>query len=179
MSADLRVPRLHLLAEANNRLGLGDLLTAMDLEGQELEAELFEQAIHEARPGGSGMRRQGCLHVIASGSELKDPGSLVSGPAMTIFLRQVQELDYDYILVDAPPLLGIADSQVMARQVDQIMLVSRLDRVTLDHLADLREVLEELDRPVLGVVVIGARGEGSPYHARRPPLIRSEAEASS
>lgn len=178
VSADLRVPRLHLLAESGTRLGLGDLLMAMDLEGQELEPELFEQAIHEARPAGSGMRRQGCLHVIASGSELKDPGSLVSGPAMTLFLRQVKELDYDYVLVDAPPLLGIADSQVMARQVDQIILVSRLDRVTLDHVADLREVIEEMDRPVLGVVVIGARGEGSPYHARRPPLVRSEAEAS-
>jgi Mrp family chromosome partitioning ATPase/capsular polysaccharide biosynthesis protein len=179
VSADLRVPRLHLLADTDSRLGLGDLLMAMDLEGQELEPALFEQAIHEARPATSGLRRQGCLHVIASGSELKDPGSLVSGPAMTMFLGQVKELDYDYVLVDAPPLLGIADSQVMARQVDQIMLVSRLDRVTLDHLADLREVLEEIDRPVLGVVVIGARGEGSPYYARRAPLIRSEADASS
>ncbi len=180
VSADLRVPRLHVLADAPTRVGLGDLLVAMDLEGQELEPELLEQAIYEARPEGTGMRRQGCLHVIASGSELKDPGSLVSGPAMTMFLRQINELDYDYVLVDGPPLLGIADSQVMARQVDHILLVSRLDRLTLDDVADLREVLEEGDRPVLGVVVIGARAEATPYHlARRPPLIRSEAEASS
>jgi hypothetical protein len=33
---------------------------------------------------------------------------------------------------------------------------------------------------VLGLVVIGARGEASPYYlGRRPPLIRSEAEAPS
>jgi Mrp family chromosome partitioning ATPase len=98
---------------------------------------------------------------------------------MTMFLRQVKALDYDYVLIDGPPLLGIADSQVMARNVDHVMLVSRLDRLSLDHVGELREVLDGLDRPILGVVVIGARGEASPYYiARRPPLI-SEAEASS
>jgi capsular polysaccharide biosynthesis protein/Mrp family chromosome partitioning ATPase len=179
LSADLRVPRLHLLAHAPTRLGVGDLLMTMDLEGEVLSPELFSQAIHEVLPAGSGMRGEGCLHVIASGAEYKDPGSLVSGPAMTMFLRQIKALDYDYVLVDGPPLLGIADSQVMARNVDHVMLVSRLDRLSLDHVGELREVLDNLDRPILGVVVIGARGEASPYYlARRPPLI-SEAEASS
>ena len=178
ISADLRVPRLHVLAQTGSRIGLGDLLLTMDLEGDVLETDLVMQAIHEVLPAGSGMRGEGCLHVIASGAEYKDPGSLVSGPTIAMFLNQIKTLDYDYVLVDAPPLLGIADSQVMARNVDHIMLVNRLDRLTLDNVAALREVLDGLDKPILGVVVIGARGEASPYYlSRRPPLV-SEAEAS-
>lgn len=178
LSADLRVPRLHLLAQSHGGVGVGGLLVAMDREGAALEPELIAQATYEVLPAGSGMRGEGCLHVIASGAEYKDPGSLVSGPAMGMLLNQVKTLDYDYVLVDAPPLLGIADSQVMARHVDHIILVNRLDRLSLDNVAGLREILDGLDTPILGVVVIGARGEASPYYlSRRPPLL-SEAEAS-
>jgi capsular polysaccharide biosynthesis protein/Mrp family chromosome partitioning ATPase len=177
LSADLRVPRLHMLAQSYGEIGVGDLLVAMDLEGDVLEPDLIRQATFEVLPAGSGMRGEGCLHVIATGAEYKDPGSLVSGPSMGMLLNQIKALDYDYILVDAPPLLGIADSQVMARHVDHIILVNRLDRLSLDNVAGLREIIDGLDTPILGVVVIGARGEASPYYlSRRPPLL-SEAEA--
>ena len=86
---------------------------------------------------------------------------------MRELLEHLRGLDYDYMLVDAPPLIGIADSQVLARNVDQLMLVTRLDRLTLDHVAELREIVDRLDVPVLGLVVIGARGEASPYYLAR------------
>jgi Mrp family chromosome partitioning ATPase/capsular polysaccharide biosynthesis protein len=178
ISADLRVPRLQVLAHADSRIGLGDLLLGMELEGGALEPALIDEAITEVLPAGSGVRGYGCLHVIASGTDYKDPGSLLAGPSIATFMNQVKGMGYDYVLVDAPPMLGIADSQVLARHVDNILLVSRLDRLTLDNVAALREALDGLDRPVLGVVVIGARGEASPYYlTRRGPLV-SEAEAS-
>ena len=37
---------------------------------------------------------------------------------MSAFLGHIRTLDYDYVLVDAPPLLGIVDAQVLARYVD-------------------------------------------------------------
>ena len=49
----------------------------------------------------------------------------------------MRALDYDYVLVDAPPLLGIADSQALARNVDEILLVNRLDRITLERVEEL------------------------------------------
>jgi Mrp family chromosome partitioning ATPase len=98
---------------------------------------------------------------------------------MAAFIEQLRNLDYDYILLDAPPLLGIADSQVLARHVDELLLVNRLDRLTLDHISELREVLDRLDTRPLGIVAIGARGEMSPYYlARRAATVR-EPEPSS
>jgi Mrp family chromosome partitioning ATPase len=123
--------------------------------------------------------RRGALDVITSGSKAKDPGRLIAGPAMTAFLDLVRELDYEYVLVDAPPLLGIADSQALARHVDDILLVSRLDRLTLERVDELRDVVDRLYKQPLGIVVIGARGEISPYYMQRRPGLFEEDDARS
>ena len=74
------------------------------------------------------------------------------------------DLDYTYILVDAPPLLGIADTQALARRATSLLYVARLDRITLENIIDARDVLDRVDCPPFGMVVIGARTEASPYY---------------
>jgi capsular polysaccharide biosynthesis protein len=178
VSADLRVPRMQDVAKVPLGTGLADILAAAESESS--IREVVEEAIVEIVPANAARRQNGCLHMITSGGEVRDPGRLLAGPGLNELLHHLRELDYDFVLLDAPPLIGIADSQVLARSVDQLMLVTRLDRLTLDHVAELREIVDRLDVPVLGLVVIGARGEASPYYlGRRPPLIRSEAEAPS
>ena len=178
VSADLRVPRMQDVAKVPLGTGLADILAATESETG--IREIVEDSIVEIVPSNAARHQNGCLHLITSGGEVRDPGRLLAGSGMHELLHQLRELDYDFVLLDAPPLIGIADSQVLARSVDQLMLVTRLDRLTLDHVAELREIVDRLDVPVLGLVVIGARGEASPYYlGRRPPLIRSEAEAPS
>jgi len=176
-SADLRVPRLHEIAKVPLGLGLSDVLAMIDWEGGEPDAAILDQAIKEMVTAGPGKRKQGALHLITSGTKAKDPGRLISGPGMPAFLRFIRDLDYAYVIVDAPPLLGIADSQVLARYADRMVLVHRLDRLTLDHVADLRQVLDGLELVPMGIVVIGARSEVSPYYLqRRPPIVQSGLE---
>jgi len=174
VSADLRVPRLHELAGVPLGLGLSDLLAMIDWEGGQPDEAVLDQAIKEIVTTGPGKRKQGALHLITSGTKARDPGRLISGPGMAAFLSHVRDLDYAYVIVDAPPLLGIADSQVLARYADQMILVHRLDRLTLDNVADLRQILDGLELTAMGVVVIGARTEVSPYYMqRRPPIVQA------
>jgi polysaccharide biosynthesis transport protein len=177
VSADLRVPRLHEMFGLDLGVGLADILTVLDLESGEFDDELLDRATHVVVTQGQGKGRRGQLDVITSGTKPKDPGRLVAGPAMKAFLDHVRGLDYDYVLVDAPPLLGIADSQALARYVDEIVMVNRIDRMTLEHVEQLREVLDRLDLRPLGIVVIGARGEISPYYTQRRPSLFEEDEA--
>jgi capsular polysaccharide biosynthesis protein/Mrp family chromosome partitioning ATPase len=170
VSADLRVPRLHELFSLDLGVGLSDLLQEAQWENPRLDA-LIGQATHVIVEGGDG--QHGSLHVITSGSSHKDPGQLIAGPGLPATIDALQRLDYDYILLDAPPLLGIADAIVLARQADHTLLVNRLDRLTVYRAADLRELIDTMERPPLGTVVIGARSEVSPYYlGRRPALIR-------
>lgn len=174
VSADLRVPKLHEMFNVPTGIGVCDLLAVLDWEAASLDDELLEGAIHVVMAATPGKEGRGELHLITSGTKAKDPGRLMSGEAVEHFLGRLNELDYDYVLVDGPPLLGIADSQVMARHVHDILIVSKLDRITLDHVADLRDVLDRLPTKPVGLVVLGAKGEMSPYYLARRPLIQEE-----
>jgi len=178
VSADLRVPRLHELAGLPIGLGLSDILAMIDWEGGEPDREILDRAIIEVTSGGPGKRKRGRLDMITSGTKAKDPGRLLTAGAMAAFLKYIRQLDYDYVMIDAPPLLGIVDAQVLARHVDHVILVNRLDRLTVDNVADLRQTLDRMEVAPLGVVVIGARAEVSPYYmTRRPAIVQTGAEA--
>jgi capsular exopolysaccharide synthesis family protein len=176
VSADLRVPKLHAMFNLPLGVGLADILAVLDWDTKTFDDDLLTRATHEVIGPAEGAARRGELHVITSGTKAKDPGRLVAGPAMKTFLEQVRGLDYDYVLIDAPPLLGIADSQALARYVDDVLLVNRLDRLTLEHVDELRDVIDRLHLRPLGIVVIGARGEISPYYMQRRPGLFAEDE---
>lgn len=167
ISADLRVPRLHEIAGVPLGLGLSDILAMIDWEGDQPDPEILDRSIISVMSSAPGKRKQGRLDLITSGTKAKDPGRLVTAGAMSAFLSHVRTLDYDYVFVDAPPLLGIVDAQVLARYVDQMILVNRLDRLNLDNVADLRQLLDRMDVHPLGLVVIGAKAEISPYYTTR------------
>jgi Mrp family chromosome partitioning ATPase/capsular polysaccharide biosynthesis protein len=178
VSADLRVPKLHAMFNLPLGVGLADILAVLDWDTKTFDDDLVTRATHEViGPVEGTAARRGELHVITSGTKAKDPGRLVAGPAMKTFLEHVRGLDYDYVLIDAPPLLGIADSQALARYVDDLLLVNRLDRLTLEHVNELRDVIDRLHLRPLGIVVIGARGEISPYYMQRRPGLFAEDEA--
>ena len=177
VSADLRVPKLHAMFNLPLGVGLADILAVLDWDAQTFDDDLLTRATHEVIGPVEGTPRRGELHVITSGTKAKDPGRLVAGPAMKTFLEHVRGIDYDYVLIDAPPLLGIADSQALARYVDDVLLVNRLDRLTLEHVDELRDVIDRLHLRPLGIVVIGARGEISPYYMQRRPGLFAEDEA--
>ena len=179
VSADLRVPKLHEKFGLPLDVGLSDMLAVLDWEAQTgVEPELLERATNVVVAAPKGKRNPGYLHVITSGTKAKDPGRLVSGQAMRAFLEDVRRMDYDYILVDAPPLLGLVDSQVLSQWTDTLLIVSRLDRITLEAASELREVLDRIETRTLGLVVIGVTGEISPYYmARRPAVVGGSSEA--
>jgi capsular polysaccharide biosynthesis protein/Mrp family chromosome partitioning ATPase len=177
VSADLRVPRLHEMFGLPLDVGLSDVLTVLDWDEGPVEDDLMSRATHKVIATDQEKERRGSLDVMTSGSKAKDPGRLIAGPAMATFLDLVRELDYEYVLVDAPPLLGIADSQALARHVDDILLVNRLDRLTLERIDELRDVIDRLHKRPVGIVVIGARGEISPYYMQRRPGLFEEDDA--
>ncbi len=159
VSADMRWPTLHDLTNVPIGPGLADLLksltTASEQDARVLVAEQIEHA-----PG----QRRGALDVLPSGRKPDDPSELLADITLDVVFDALSELDYTYIIVDAPPLLGIADTQALARRATSILYVARLDRISLENVVDARDVLDRLDRPQVGMVVIGARSEASPYY---------------
>jgi capsular exopolysaccharide synthesis family protein len=110
IDADLRRPSLHQVAGINNERGLSTLLTST--------AEL-ESLTAPGRVDG--------LFVLTSGPLPPSPTELISGPRM----EQVLDLasrKFDAIVIDSPPILGLADAPILAAMADGVILIVEAER---------------------------------------------------
>jgi len=152
--ADMRFPTLHEQFGLARAPGLSDVL-----EGIGHNADSSKGTINSAikSPAHTYGRVGQNLAIITSGTRPRDPAELLFGDALEHFFRGIGRLEYDYVIIDGPPLLGIADAHAIAQRVDGMLLVSRLDRSTLEDAVETTDLLERLDVRPLGVVVVGVR----------------------
>jgi Mrp family chromosome partitioning ATPase len=150
VSADLRNPGLHEHLDVPQAPGLGDVLVALERGEGDSAAELV-QAVTRAHEHPS----RGELRALPSGDPAQHPAAVLSGEALGVMFDELSRSEYRYVVVEGPPLLGPIDGQLVARWVDAVLVVCRLDRLWPGDAAELGEVLGRLGAPVLGAVVIG------------------------
>jgi receptor protein-tyrosine kinase len=94
---------------------------------------------------------------VAGGPPPPNPAELLESPALDAMLRELLE-DPDVTLVlDAPPLLPVADAQVLLNQpaVDASLIVAREGQTTRDQVRRARSILDGQVVAPLGLVVTG------------------------
>jgi polysaccharide biosynthesis transport protein len=96
----------------------------------------------------------GGLSVLPCGPVPPNPAELLTSPRFKELLDAIRE-EYDFVLVDTPPLLAVTDPCVVAPRVDGIFLVIRLSRQGRPNAERARTILAGLGVNVLGVVVNG------------------------
>jgi len=166
VDADLRRPALHEFFPGDNSMGLAGLLSAVN-GSDGAPPGLMDEALTSSRVTGR-------LSVLASGERAPRPSRLFAGDgaaAMTIF-DELSRHPFDYVIVDGPPLLGVVDAQMVAQLADTVIVVGRLDRLTVENANDLRELLDRHEINALGLFVVGAQwGESHYYLAEREAVL--------
>jgi len=153
VEADFRRPtaaRRHRLAPAP---GLAELLTHQTDLGSAIQRIPVNAVRSGARSGSS-------LDVITSGTPPPNPADLLGSDEMKSLIANLRQR-YDLVIVDAPPILVIADPIPLARIVDGVIVVARLNKTTTDQAESLRQQLENLGAPVLGLVANRVKGGGA------------------
>jgi capsular exopolysaccharide synthesis family protein len=110
IDADLRRPRAAQVlgcSDADNLAGLCHVLRG-------------EVALEEALLKISGME----LYLMPSGGRPKNPAELLSSPNLESAFRTLSE-SFDWIIIDSPPVLALADSILLASIADFTLLVVR------------------------------------------------------
>ena len=142
VDADLRQPNLHEHFDLPNESGLATFLAG------------------ETKPVAHRVELMGSeIDVLTAGPSPSDPVRLLSS-------WRLQELksafaDYDLIVFDTPPVLGIVDAIQIASSCSRTVLVARLNYVTQSELDQACHQLNKLN--VTGIVANGARETGNPY----------------
>jgi Mrp family chromosome partitioning ATPase len=162
VSVDMRWPTLHGHFRLSPRPGLSDVLELALRSG--VTDHLLPAVVKSVPIPGQNSDEPSTLDVLTAGTQQEDPGRLLSSDSALAFFMGLRNYGYRYVLLDAPPMLGIADAPAVARAADDALIVAKLDRLSVENVSDLQDSVARLSVHMLGLVVIGARVEGSEYY---------------
>lgn len=145
IDADLRRPRMHKVFRVSNRLGLVNFLTAP----VELEQIFCKTEVPN-------------LMVCPSGPIPPNPSELLSSERMREFLSLVRAR-FDFILVDTPPALPVADAVILGPLMDGIVVCARAGVLTRDDAKMCRERLGYEGLRIFGTVLNRYRSQNQRY----------------
>jgi receptor protein-tyrosine kinase len=95
---------------------------------------------------------EGSFRVIPAGPPPPNPGELLSSQHMRALLEELREQN-EFVLIDAPPLLPVADSSGLAVMVDGVLLTVRYGKTTKDQLRQAATTLDRVGARMLGLVL--------------------------
>jgi polysaccharide biosynthesis transport protein len=162
LGANLRRPSIHRFFGIEREPGLSDILLGKTAWRDcirtvaDILMGRFEMEDIMASPGLDN------LHIIESGPVPANPSELLSTRAMGEFLAAVRN-DYDIVLIDAPPVLPVTDSAIIATQVDGVVLVYQAGKVGRLVLKRAKVHLESVGGKVWGVVLNDVHTEIAGY----------------
>ena len=102
------------------------------------------------------------LDLISAGTTPPNPSELLGSDAMRRFLLAQRE-NYDFIIIDAPPVLAVTDAPVLATISDIVILIMEAGRVPLKAAQHVRETLATLQASVAGLIINDKTGKGESY----------------
>jgi protein-tyrosine kinase len=142
IDADLRCSRMHLQLGAPAAPGLSDYL-----RGEANEAAVIQHGM------------EGNLCFISGGTEVKNPSELIANARLKILLDRVSPV-FDWVILDSPPCLPVADPTILGEHCDGVLLVVRAGSTPAETVQRAHKELKT--RNVVGVVLNVAEG-GSAY----------------
>lgn len=142
IDADMRKPMQYKLfgLKTINR-GLSDVL---------LGIRNFEQSVRRnVRPG---------LDLLPAGKAPTNPVELLSSPAMRTLMVRLRA-EYDWVIIDTPPMDVVADSLVLANQVAGTLMVVRRNVSNLEEINIALHAADRMNMRIFGFVLTDARGK--------------------
>lgn len=136
VDADLRRPVQHLIYELDNQEGV---TTAFLDEGVQMERLLKPVTT-------------GSLSVLTSGPIPHNPAELLDSQRMVEILNELKR-KADYVVIDSPPMLSVADATILASRVDGVLLVVDAGFTRRGVAKRTKEALQGIGANVVGVVV--------------------------
>jgi len=144
VGCDLRRPSLYQMFDQPGKPGLTELLVNQD-----------QNALRQLdNPR---------LDLLPAGSIPPNPAELLDSPRMKKLLTMLRER-YDYVVIDAPPVLPVTDAQILAPLVDRVLVVIEPCRVPTSAAQQMVESLRAVNANILGVILNDKSGRGFKYY---------------
>jgi capsular exopolysaccharide synthesis family protein len=141
IDGDLRRPRLGKLFGLQFATGLSDALLAEGDGTITLDSVIRPCTV----PG---------LYVLPGGSEPANISKLLHSAHLDSLVERARS-EYDFVLIDSPPMMGMADARLLSRNADGVILISRAGETSPEQLTEAKERLADDGTPVIGTILNG------------------------
>lgn len=146
VDADMRKPTMHYTFHTTNTTGLSNLLT---------KQWMLEEVTKVTKVDG--------LHLITSGPIPPNPAELIGSNSMGTLIETLKS-QYDIVIFDAPPLLSVADAQILSNKCDGTILVINAGTTEKDSVVKAKESLVSAKANILGTLMNNFKLEKDHYY---------------
>ena len=101
------------------------------------------------------------LHYITSGGNIQNPSEILNSPRFKALVEHLKT-SYDVLIIDAPPILPVADAVDISPFVDSVILVYTVGKIARGVLKRAKSALDKVNARVLGVVLNNVKPETGP-----------------
>lgn len=149
IEADLRKPVIYKQFDLKNKTGLSTIISK---QGK------FENCVHKNIIDN--------FDIISAGPVPPNPSELLASETASKFLEELSE-QYDYIVIDTPPVNVVSDAFGLSNSVAGMLLVTRFGKTTYDEIETAQKGIDLAKMNLLGFVVNGIKTPGnSPYNSK-------------
>ena len=154
IDADMRRSSVHKKLKLSNERGLSNVLAGL---------EEFENAVEKVSDN---------FHVLSAGPTPPNPSEMLSSKRFEKLIKYARE-NYDYVLIDTPPLNVVSDAIMLAPHTDGVVFVLR-DGYTPNYtIKRAIATLEFTENKILGAVMNGANPKSGGKYIYRKYSYRS------
>lgn len=135
VDADMRKPSMHHTFHTANTMGLSNLLTR--------KWELVDVVKKTAIDG---------LSLVTCGAIPPNPAELLGSKTMGSLMAQLIG-EYDLVIFDSPPILAVADAQILSNKCDGTILVINSGVTEKESVVKAKEALTSSNATILGTIL--------------------------
>ena len=135
IDCDLRKSVQHKYFDVDRKPGLTNYLFG--------EVELEDVVAETIVPG---------LFLITAGSSPSNPAELLESHKMVNLLNTVRD-QFDYILIDTPPILVCSDSRVLTKYADGMIVLVKVESTTVKALKHAIALTQHLEIEIVGIIM--------------------------
>jgi tyrosine-protein kinase Etk/Wzc len=108
------------------------------------------------------------LHILTAGTKPPNPSEILTSNRFREYLKEAA-INYDFIFIDAPPVMPVADASDIATLTDGVILVYMTGKIGRGVLRRVKSNLENVDAKLTGVILNKVKSDAGPeyyqYHS--------------
>lgn len=139
IDSDMRNPSVHRVLDVPNQVGLSNFLTGDIGREKLIQSTRIEN-----------------LSVMTAGPPPPNPVDLLMGPKLMRLLERAEAMGYKQIIIDGPPILGLADAVVLGNQIQFILFAVKAGHTRRSAIKDSLRRLRIAGLLPIGVVMTHA-----------------------